>query len=64
METYLLWRQLTQHFLSRQPQDEGLVLADGAARVQLPDTPSHEQTPLQSGVELQREVQLNQFKRK
>lgn len=58
IEIYLLWRQLTQHFLSREPQDGGLLLADGAARVQLPDAPSHQQTPLQSEIELHREAQL------
>lgn len=48
-----MWRQLTQHFFGREPQDEGQILDDSTARVQLPDTPGQQQTPLQSDIELQ-----------
>lgn len=57
MDVYLMWRQLTQHFFGREPQDEGQILDDSTARVQLPDTPGQQQTPLQSDIELQTDTQ-------
>lgn len=53
---YLLGRHLTQHFFSRESQNKRLVLVDSAAWIQMFDTPSYKQAPLQCPEKLNKNV--------